>query len=191
MDFEVIYLPETGLKVRQIDIKKKIVGNPFEGNKKYIFIEAFKLYRKMIVDDYDKIELLKYYGYCTKNQTRKLVTRLTRQMYYASAQYASKSPLNNGNFSGILVRKKHLIMQESTDTHDVYVEYYVRKLEYTLKEMHKLFERAMARIHGQGQNVNVTIVEQTSEEFLRDEDACLRDALVNNERKIIKKKYKS
>ncbi|MGL5228559.1 MAG: hypothetical protein ACRC77_10275 [Bacteroidales bacterium] len=188
MAFELIYIPEIGLKVREIDVKKKMVTNPFELDKKFLFKEAFRLYRKILFDDHDKIELLKYYGYCSKSEAHDFCKRLTKQMIFASAQFVSRSKQNKGKFTGILVRKKHLIEIESTNTHNAYVEYYVRKLEFTLNDMYKLFERAMARIHGQGQNVNVTLIDQTVEEFLRDEETCLRDALANNERKFIEKK---
>lgn len=127
MEFELIYIPEIGLKVRQIDVKKKMVINPFELNKKFLFKAAFPLFLKTLISKYDEIELLKHYGFNSKSKTKKLCTNLTKQIFFASAQFVSRNKQSKGQFIGILVRKKHLIEIESTNTHNAYVEYYVKK----------------------------------------------------------------
>lgn len=58
---------------------------------------------------------------------KKLCTNLTKQIFFASAQFVSRNKQSKGQFIGILVRKKHLIEIESTNTHNAYVEYYVKK----------------------------------------------------------------
>jgi len=212
--FEELTKEEPTLNKLDVNIKySKSHGVRIEYDKKYSsspkkvlnenwpsLSQAIKALKNEIAKDISIFSSFKKYGYCDDVSILALLSPRYISILVSFSDIISET---DGLSNGALIRKKYKIEDESTERVDAFVEYYVRKIEFSISDIVKMLELYL-KYTSMGGAINSPVsndsfrivthtakriirINQTKEEFMRDDETAQRDAIANGKRIYVRK----